>query len=167
MNLQNTTEFENSVCKTPKILIIGVGNRMRADDAIGPMAIDRLQASGNLSSDCLLIDAGEVPENALGKVDEFAPSRVLLIDACDWGGELGELRIFSTEEIINLPIRMLSTHGVPLSFWVQMTLMEHPNLNIELLGIQVGDLTFNNPLTPPVASALNRINAFLKQHLAV
>jgi hydrogenase 3 maturation protease len=158
-------KLEKPKVKEPKILIIGVGNRMRADDAVGPMAIDRLQEAGNLSSNWLLIDSGEVPENALGLVDKEKPDRVLLIDACDWDAPAGDVRFFSADELLKLPIRMLSTHGVPLSFWVKMTLVDHPNLNIELLGIQAGDLTFNQPLTPGVAAALERIEGLVREHL--
>ncbi|MEA3312360.1 MAG: hydrogenase maturation protease, partial [candidate division WOR-3 bacterium] len=111
-----------------KVLVIGVGNRMRADDAVGPLAIDRLQESADTPENWMLIDAGEVPENALGLVEKEKPDRVLLIDACDWDAEPGEVHFFTSEEILKLPIRTISTHGVPLSFWVKMTLVDHPDL---------------------------------------
>ncbi|MEA3312616.1 MAG: hypothetical protein U9Q76_10405, partial [candidate division WOR-3 bacterium] len=79
--------------------------------------------------------------------------------------EPGEVHFFTSEEILKLPIRTISTHGVPLSFWVKMTLVDHPDLTIELLGIQADDLTFNRPLTPPVAAALERIGEILKEHI--
>lgn len=148
-----------------KVLIIGVGNRMRGDDAVGPLAIDRLKESGNLPSDWLLLDAGEVPENALGLVDKEKPDRVLLIDVCDWGAEPGEVHFFTSEETLKLPIRTISTHGVPLSFWVKMTLVEHPELTVELLGIQAQSLEFNAALTPPVKAALENIEEMVKDHL--
>ena len=86
-----------------KVLVIGVGNRMRADDAVGPLAIDKLKESSNLPSDWMLIDAGEVPENALGLVEKEKPDRLLLIDACDWDAEPGEVHFFTSEEILKLP----------------------------------------------------------------
>jgi len=138
---------------------------MRADDAVGPLAIDKLKESSNLPSDWMLIDAGEVPENALGLVEKEKPDRVLLIDACDWESQPGEVHFFTSEEILKLPIRTISTHGVPLSFWVKMTLVDHPDLKIELLGIQASDLTFNQPLTPTVTAVLERIEEILKEHL--
>ncbi|TKJ37292.1 hydrogenase 3 maturation endopeptidase HyCI [candidate division TA06 bacterium B3_TA06] len=148
-----------------KVLIVGVGNRMRADDAFGPLAIDKLKESMDLPQDWLLLDAGEVPENALGLVDKEKPDRVLLIDACDWGGQPGEVRFFSADELLKLPIRILSTHGVPLSFWVKMAFIDHPDLKIEMLGIQAGDLTLNQPLSPEVSAALERIEELVRQHL--
>lgn len=148
-----------------KILIVGVGNRMRGDDAVGPLAVDRLQKSADFPENWILVDAGEVPENALGLVEKEKPDRVLLIDACDWGAEPGELRFFSSEELEKLPIRMLSTHGLPLSFWVKMTLVEHPGLMIELLGIQAQSLEFNAALTPPVTTSLGNIEEVIKNHL--
>jgi len=150
---------------TEKVLIIGVGNRMRGDDAVGPLAIDRLKQAKDWPEEWTLVDAGEVPENALGLVDKEKPSRILLIDACDWGAEPGETRFFSAEELEKLPIRMLSTHGLPLAFWVKMTLTDHPGLKIELFGIQAAELAFNAALTQPVAAALERIEVLVRKHL--
>jgi hydrogenase 3 maturation protease len=148
-----------------KVLIIGVGNRLRGDDAFGPLAIDRLLESTTIPSNWILVDGGEVPENALGLVEKKKPSRILLIDACDWEGIPGEVRFFSSEEIIKLPLRTISTHGVPLSFWVKMTQVEHPTVIIELLGIQAASLEFNSPLTPPIAASLEKIEEIIKEHL--
>lgn len=148
-----------------KVLVIGVGNRMRADDAVGPLAIDKLKESSNLPSDWMLIDAGEVPENALGLVEKEKPDRVLLIDACDWDASAGEVRIFSADEILKLPIRTISTHGVPLSFWVKMTLVDHPDLKIEMLGIQAGNVGFNESLSAPITTVIGRIEDLVREHL--
>ena len=148
-----------------KVLIIGVGNRMRGDDAVGPMAIDRLKESRDIPDTWMLVDAGEVPENALGLVEKEKPDRILLIDACDWGGEPGEVRFFSADEILTLPIRTISTHGVPLSFWVKMTLVDHPYLKIELLGVQAQSLEFNAPPTPAVVKTLEGIEGVIREHL--
>lgn len=148
-----------------KVLIVGVGNRMRADDAFGPLAIDRLKESMDLPQDWLLLDAEEVPENALGLVDKEKPDRVLLIDACDWGGQPGEVRFFSADELLKLPIRILSTHGVPLSFWVKMTLIDHPELTIELLGIQAKNVGFNESLSAPITTVIGRIEDLVREHL--
>ena len=148
-----------------KVLIVGVGNRMRADDAVGPLAIDKLKESMDLPQDWLLLDAEEVPENALGLVDKEKPDRVLLIDACDWGAEPGSVRIFSSDELLTLPIRILSTHGVPLSFWVKMTLIDHPELKIELLGIQAKNVGFNESLSAPITTVIGRIEDLVREHL--
>ncbi|MBD3285059.1 hydrogenase maturation protease [candidate division WOR-3 bacterium] len=147
------------------VLIIGVGNRMRGDDAVGPLAIDKLKESNDLPEEWLLVDAGEVPENALGLVDKEKPDRVILIDACDWGTAPGEIRFFSSEELEKLSIRMLSTHGLPLAFWVKMTLTDHPELKIELLGVQVQSLEFNSGMTPQVAAVLEKIEGLVREHL--
>lgn len=150
----------------PKILIIGVGNRLRGDDAFGPLTIERFLESSTIPSHWTLVDGGEVPENALGLVEKEKPSRILLIDACDWDGVPGEVRFFSADEILSLPIRTISTHGVPLSFWVKMTQVEHPSILIELLGIQAASLEFNASLTPPVQAALEHVEDIIKKHLS-
>ena len=57
-----------------KLCIVGIGNRMKGDDAAGPMLIDLLD--GRTKATC--IDAGVAPENYLEKIVAAKPDVVLL-----------------------------------------------------------------------------------------
>jgi hydrogenase 3 maturation protease len=59
-----------------------------------------------------VINAGPTPENVLGKVVERAPDVVLFVDAADFGGRPGELRVLSADDLAASDI---STHSAPLS----------------------------------------------------
>ena len=48
-----------------KALIVGIGNRLRGDDGVGPEIINRLSSP---LPHLLLFDVGETPENYLGKI---------------------------------------------------------------------------------------------------
>jgi hypothetical protein len=60
-----------------RVARVGVGNPIRGDDGAGPHVIARLE--GRRSA--LLIDAGEVPENYVGKIAAWRPDVVCVIDA--------------------------------------------------------------------------------------
>lgn len=68
-----------------RVAVVGVGNRLRGDDAAGPRVIDLLGKGGGWT----VYDAGTVPENFLVPLVELAPDVVLFVDAFDHGGAPG------------------------------------------------------------------------------
>jgi hydrogenase 3 maturation protease len=91
-----------------RVVIVGVGNRDRGDDAFGPLVIDALQ--GRI--DDVLIDAGVAPENHLHKIAALRPGVVLFVDAAALGMPPGELALYPGEY---LDVGGLSTHTGSLS----------------------------------------------------
>jgi len=88
-----------------KLAIVCVGNPMRGDDGFGPAVAARVEGKG-------VFDAGPVPENVLPKVAALRPEVVLFVDAADFGGGPGTLRLVSAEELAQGDF---STHSAPLS----------------------------------------------------
>lgn len=79
-------------------VVLGVGNEMRGDDAFGILAARELR-SKEIPDWLEVIEAGTVPENASGMVARKNPAVVLALDAADFGGEPGELRLLEPEEL--------------------------------------------------------------------
>ena len=50
-------------------MILGIGNPLRGDDAVGLKVIQNL--SGRIPGNVLLLECGMTPENYLGKIEEF------------------------------------------------------------------------------------------------
>lgn len=59
-----------------RVVFVGVGNRYRGDDAIGPVLIDLL--AGKVSH---AIDSGTTPENLTGAIKKLKPAVIVFIDA--------------------------------------------------------------------------------------
>jgi len=143
--------------------VLGVGNRMRGDDAIGPRAIDALQGQTR----ALLIDCGTAPENFIGPLVAAQPARVLFIDACalPGGGRPGEFRLFSRQQVDELAAGLVSTHTLPLGLTVAL-LGQQVSAEIALLGVQPAQIEFGQDLSPELSAALPGIVRFVRDWLA-
>jgi hydrogenase 3 maturation protease len=78
-----------------RILIIGVGRRMRGDESAGLLVAEKLKA---LVGDNRVIIAEDRPENFTDLIRHCNPSRILYIFAAKSGGTPGEGRLISLEE---------------------------------------------------------------------
>jgi hydrogenase 3 maturation protease len=139
-----------------RTLILGVGNPLRGDDAIGSEIAKELIKLGWDN----VIDAESAPENFLLKVLEKRPERVILIDACDFSGETGEFRLFKKEEWARISPASFSTHTLPLSLFMSL-LEKECGCEVYLLGIQVKQLDFASEMSPDLLEAKKKIIDFL------
>ena len=78
-------------------LYLTVGNSFRKDDGVGPYLAARL-ATLPVS----VVDAGYTPENIVEQVIALKPSRIIVLDAADFGGRAGEVRVIPEEAMKNL-----------------------------------------------------------------
>jgi hydrogenase 3 maturation protease len=143
------------------ILVIGIGNRMRGDDAIGSVVAERLARKGTIPA----LDCGEMPDNYVGKVSELAPEEIIFVDACNFGGEPGEIRVFDEQALERITNAPLSTHQVPLPMLIGLIRMK-PDIarRVCLVGIQPVQLEyFREEMSEPVRAAVPKVLAFLKQ----
>ncbi|WP_297465064.1 hydrogenase 3 maturation endopeptidase HyCI [Thermococcus sp.] len=98
-----------------RVVICGIGNDIRGDDAFGVLVAERLKELLDNPS-VLVINCGEVPENYTGKIRDFKPDLVVFVDAVDFRGDVGEYIIADPEGTIG---EAVSTHGLPLKFMTQ------------------------------------------------
>jgi hydrogenase 3 maturation protease len=135
---------------TPATVIVGVGNRLRGDDAAGVALVDRI--AGRVRLAC--IDAGVAPENCLGKIVSLSPDTVLLVDAADFGGSAGEARVVGPAD---LAAGGISTHGLSLSM-VSEYLRARTGARIFVVAIQPGVIALGEEgLSPAVAAAVGEL----------
>jgi len=132
-----------------KVCVVGIGNRLKGDDAAGPELIDRL--SGHSRFQCL--DTGVAPENYLEKIVRIAPDTILLVDAMDYGGEAGSFRLFAADQITG---GALSSHALSLRMTCDY-LQQRIAVNIFILGIQPAQLNMNSPLSAAVGAAVEKL----------
>ena len=141
-----------------RAVVIGIGNRLRGDDAVGCLVIDELEPGDGLK----VIDGGTSPENYIGPIVDFAPARILLVDACSFGGQPGEFRLFNRAGLDRLAAGMVSTHTLPLTMTVVM-IEQQSRASIEFLGVQPVSLEFDAGLSQPVASTLPDVVDFVRR----
>ncbi|WP_297475795.1 hydrogenase 3 maturation endopeptidase HyCI [Thermococcus sp.] len=95
-----------------RIVICGIGNDIRGDDAFGVIVAERLKEILD-NPNVLVINCSEVPENYTGKIRDFEPDLVVFVDAVDFKGDVGEYIIADPEGTVG---EAVSTHGLPLKF---------------------------------------------------
>ena len=111
-----------------KIVLFGIGNTLRGDDALGPMLVEMLR--GKVNAVC--INAEGSPENFLGKVIKEDPDTLLIIDAVYLNAGPGEYRLLAPEELED---SVSTTHDIPLTMLIDY-LRSEKNMSIYILGIE-------------------------------
>jgi len=143
-----------------RVLILGIGNPLRGDDAAGPELIRRLSSSSLPTvKPMLLLDVGEVPENYLGKIVKERPDTIVLVDAVDLGASPGTVRVVGKDDI---RAEFLSTHSVNLNM-VAEYIEQETSADVFVLGIQPETLGFGEEISEPVRESLEKIVKVLER----
>ncbi len=131
---------------TGRVCLLGIGNRMWRDDGIGSVTVEALKDHPELHA----VDGGMVPENHLEEVVGHDPDTVLIVDAVDFNGRPGELRLLEPGQLASSG---LSTHaGSPATLAQYLEI--RTGAKVGLLGIQPGDTNEGNQLSPEVAATM-------------
>jgi len=81
------------------VVLMGVGNDLRGDDACGVMLGERLEACVG----CPVFVTFDLPEDYAVKAADLRPELVLILDAADFGGEPGQVRLIRAQDIPPTP----------------------------------------------------------------
>ncbi len=136
-----------------RVAFIGIGSELHGDDVVGIEAIRRLRRRLRGHENFALIEGGTLPESCTGPLRRFAPHKVVIVDAADFGGKPGELRWLDPTEISGYSG---STHTFPIGLFAKYI---HQDLGCEvhLLGIQPKSIEFGTSLSPEVQKALRQL----------
>lgn len=140
-----------------RVALVGIGNVLHGDDAVGVEVVRRLQARHGLSEDVLLVEAGTAPENFTGPLRRFRPDVILLIDAASFDEPPGSIRAIDWTDTDGFSA---STHTLPPSVFARF-LVEELGCRLTLIGVQPAGLEFGQPLSPPAAAAADRLAGLL------
>jgi len=140
-----------------RVLILGIGNKMRGDDGAGSELAAQL--AGRVSA--TVIDAEEVPENYLGPVIADNPEVLLILDAASMDAAPGSLAII---EMDNIAGSGLSTHSASLNLFL-LVLQSEIQPDTFILGVQPQNITFGAPISQPVSVAMEMIEKSLIEML--
>jgi len=155
-----------------RILVLGLGNVLWADEAFGVRAVEALAARRDWPPHVRLVDGGTQGLYLLPHIQ--ACRALLILDAVDLGLTPGTLVIRHDDEVPRtLSSAKLSLHQTTfqevLALAVLTGQLPRP---LTLIGVQIGRLDdFGGPLSPPVtasfknavAAAADWLNAWLAQ----
>ena len=109
-------------------VVITVGNILRTDDGLGPFIGSRVKSREDLK----VINAKNRPENIIDEVISYKPSRIIIIDAADFEGKPGQIKLIDKECISKTT---LSTHMIPLPV-ITSILENDTGASVFFIGVQ-------------------------------
>jgi hydrogenase maturation protease len=136
-----------------RTVILGVGNILQGDDAIGPNLVDLLHGR----VEATLINAGEVPENYLSSINAAQPEVVLIIVAIELSAEAGCIAVLDADRL-----RAIGnfTRNPGLAFLAVM-IQDGTGAEVLLVGIQPETTSFASQLSTPVHRTLQILEEML------
>lgn len=156
-------EFEsqlgNFLSDCEKLIVLGVGNKLKSDDGVGPFIISKLKEQNIENKKLMFIDAETVPENFTGKIRKENPTHLIIVDACLMDLRPGDMQIVNKYEFANIGI---STHSMSLSFFVRY-LEKDTEFKIIFVGIEPETMDWGEKPTPEVERAANEFIEVLKR----
>ena len=147
-----------------KIVIIGCGNLLRGDDAVGPMLIRHLWSYG-IPDHVLLVDGGTAGMDVGFKMQ--GARQVIIVDAASTGSAPGTIFKVPGAELEELPpLQGLHSHQFrwdhSLAFARWLLKDEYPN-DITVLLIEVDSCLPGAELTPAVDASMRRAARLIVQ----
>ena len=136
-----------------RTVILGVGNPLQGDDAIGPNLVDVLH--GRVTA--TLIYGGEVPENYLSSIRAAQPEVVLIVVALELGAEPGSLTILDADRL-----RAIEnfTRNPGLAF-LAVLIQDETGAEVILVGVQPEATAFAAKMSTPVNQTLHKLEEML------
>jgi len=140
-----------------KVVVVGVGNPLRGDDAAGCLVARRLHGIPGVR----VIEAEEVPESFVGDIVAAVPDAVALVDAVDLGREPGAVAVLEKEQVAAYAP---TTHRMPLSLVMEVA-HRRTGADVFLIAVQPSRVAFGAAVSPEVSESVERVAALLSQLL--
>lgn len=138
------------------VAIIGLGNILLRDEGIGVHAVKKLKEDWFFSSDIEIIDGGTLGLDLLAYFEKY--TRILIIDAADFGKEPGYIQVLESGDISKSLNRKLSVHHIGLvDILVACELMGIKLGEIKIIGIQPFTIDFGIQMTEEMNSKMSDI----------
>ena len=140
-----------------RVVVVGVGDEQRGDDAVGP-AIARLLSEAGVEN---VIDAGASPEIETWRIREIAPDAVLFVDAVDLGAEPGDAALLEPSD---LRATGFDTHRAPLRLTMDY-LERELGCRCYLLAVQPRDVRHGTSMCPEVTVSVGELAILITEAL--
>lgn len=135
------------------ILILGIGNSLMNDDAVGVTAIEQLKERYAFPTGVTVVDGGTLGLDLLPMLEGV--KKLLIIDAIDMGAAPGALFRIQGEEVPRAFASKLSVHQMGVQDLLAVAeLQGHVPEELVVWGVQPGSIEMEMRLTPAVASAM-------------
>lgn len=145
-----------------KIAVLGLGNLMRRDDAVGMLAIELLRTDPRLGPEVSVVEGGTLGLDLLYPLEGI--THLLALDAVEAGAEPGTLLRFEGDEMARLPAAK-SVHLLGFAdLLAAMGLTGSAPREVVVLGVQPEVIAWGTTLSARVEATLpNLLDAAIAQ----
>ena len=148
-----------------QVVVIGCGNLLRGDDAVGPILVRHLWEDG-VPDHVTLVDGGTAGMDVAFKMRGAA--EVVLVDAATTGAEPGTIYRVPGEELAELPpLDGIHTHQFrwdhALAFGRWLLQDQYPE-EITVYLIEIESTEPGDPLSPAVERAMHDVLRHVRHH---
>jgi len=149
----------------PSTLILGIGNTLMTDEAVGPRVVARLAAE-DASDAVAYLDGGTLSFTLAGPIAESP--RLIVVDAAAMGATPGTVRVFEGAAMDRqLSLNAKTVHEVSLADLLDIArLTDTLPAQRALIGIEPSLVDWGSELTPAVADAVGEAMAQARGLLA-
>jgi hydrogenase 3 maturation protease len=133
-----------------RVVILGVGSELCADDAAGMLLIKKLKKKLGRKKSVQLIAGSTAPENFTGVINEFCPDIIFIVDAAYMGKQPGSVCPVQSGQIGGVSF---STHMLPFNVLLSF-LRKAANCPVEFIGIQPKNTGFGEAICSEVEQAV-------------
>lgn len=124
--------------------VVSIGNPLKADDNIANLILEDLKLEN------ILKIKGEMnPENYIGKMRDC--EIIIFLDALEFGGEVGDVKVFELEEVQET---ITTTHSIS----VDMLKKFLPSSKIKIIGIQPKNIDFGIDMSEELKNKISEIS---------
>ena len=142
---------------TPRTLILGLGNTLMTDEAVGPIVVQRMAAEAPNEAwgeSVVYLDGGTLSFTLAGPIADC--QRLIVVDAAAMGATPGTVRVFEGEAMDRqLSLNAKTVHEVSLADLLDIARLTNTlPTRRALIGIEPTLVDWGSELTPAVASAV-------------
>jgi hydrogenase maturation protease len=139
-----------------KVVVLGVGNTLLEDEAIGVRAVEELQRLYNVPPEVQVIDGGTAGMELLESLEDL--DKLIIVDCVRVGQPPATIIRRVDDEVPNFFRMKISPHQIGISdVLAALTLRERFPKRLALIGIQPKSLECGIELTPEVAAVLPEV----------
>ncbi len=146
------------------IVVIGCGNLLRGDDAVGPILIRQLWEDG-VPDEVTLVDGGTAGMDVAFKMR--GARQLILVDAANTGAEPGTIYRVPGEEVAQLPAlsglhshQFRWDHALAFGHWL---LKDNYPKDITVFLIEIEQTTPGADLSPKVEKAMRQVQTMMSE----
>ena len=158
-NVTATHDQLKSLLADRSVVLMCVGNILRGDDAFGVMLGERIEQ--RIATKVFVTH--DLPEDYAVKAADLRPDIVLVLDAMDFGGEAGELRLVAARDVPPTPG---VTHRPSLEMMARFIEVD-AGADTWVLGVQaqMTSVGVGDEMSEPVAKTLDAVKQMLLELL--